>query len=247
MANLSWNSMISGGNHGFMRRFKPKEWWIVCSDSLTVNSSQMKRIKKGDGNWYRGVFEKNDATFALQKSDEKEWDSRRTWFSRSITSIKRHKPNCTTSPICFGNVRCVAISIACIAEATAPERTSFPTCPGRIFWKYCRIPPTRKSAQNNGRLTVGKPLVERISRKQAKDVQHGISVGVRHQRMGVITGTARFAPPCGTTFRNRKPGRIHRRVARVVSRQKRIVAQGTERHFTGSRNAGIEIRRGDVR
>ena len=45
---------------------------LYDSDSLTVNSSQMKRIKKGDGNWYRGVFEKNDATFALQKSDEKE-------------------------------------------------------------------------------------------------------------------------------------------------------------------------------
>jgi putative lipoprotein (rSAM/lipoprotein system) len=41
-------------------------------DSLTVNSSQMKRIKKGDGSWYQGVFEKNDANFALKNSDAKE-------------------------------------------------------------------------------------------------------------------------------------------------------------------------------
>jgi hypothetical protein len=32
----------------------------------------MKRIKKGDGSWYRGVFEKTDANFSLQKSDKKE-------------------------------------------------------------------------------------------------------------------------------------------------------------------------------
>lgn len=45
---------------------------LYGSDSLTVNSSQMKRIKKGDGSWYQGAFEKTDANFSLQKSDKKE-------------------------------------------------------------------------------------------------------------------------------------------------------------------------------
>lgn len=36
-------------------------------DSLTVNSSQMKRIKRGSG-WYEGVFEKKDADFTLTHS-----------------------------------------------------------------------------------------------------------------------------------------------------------------------------------
>lgn len=41
-------------------------------DSLTVNSAQMKRIKKGSGSWNRGVFEKTDANFTLKKAEEKE-------------------------------------------------------------------------------------------------------------------------------------------------------------------------------
>lgn len=41
-------------------------------DSLTVNSAQMKRIKKGSGSWNQGVFEKTDANFTLKKAEEKE-------------------------------------------------------------------------------------------------------------------------------------------------------------------------------
>ncbi len=45
---------------------------LYAPDSLIVNSAQMKRIKKGDGNWYEGVFEKTDANFALKNRAEKE-------------------------------------------------------------------------------------------------------------------------------------------------------------------------------
>ncbi len=38
---------------------------IYAPDSLVVNSSQMKKIKKGDGKWFEGPFEKNDAHFKL--------------------------------------------------------------------------------------------------------------------------------------------------------------------------------------
>lgn len=36
-------------------------------DSLKLNSSQMKKIKKGDGSWYAGAFEKKDVNFKLEK------------------------------------------------------------------------------------------------------------------------------------------------------------------------------------
>ena len=39
-------------------------------DSLTVNSSQMKKIKNGTGNWYKGVFEKTDANYTLKKEEK---------------------------------------------------------------------------------------------------------------------------------------------------------------------------------
>lgn len=45
---------------------------LYAPDSLIVNSAQMKRIKKGSGNWNEGVFEKTDANFALKNSNEKE-------------------------------------------------------------------------------------------------------------------------------------------------------------------------------
>ncbi|MDO5523962.1 MAG: radical SAM-associated putative lipoprotein [Bacteroidia bacterium] len=40
---------------------------FYAPDSLTVNSSQMKRIKKGSGSWNEGVFEKTDSHFQLKK------------------------------------------------------------------------------------------------------------------------------------------------------------------------------------
>ncbi|MGI6047801.1 MAG: radical SAM-associated putative lipoprotein [Petrimonas sp.] len=38
---------------------------LYAPDSLKVNSSQMKKIKKGSGSWFEGTFEKTDANFQL--------------------------------------------------------------------------------------------------------------------------------------------------------------------------------------
>ena len=43
-----------------------KNGGLYTPDSLKINSSQMKKIKKGTGSWFEGTFEKTDANFQLK-------------------------------------------------------------------------------------------------------------------------------------------------------------------------------------
>ena len=43
---------------------------LYATDSIKVDWSQMKKVKKGEGNWYDGVFEKKDVNFILTQYNQ---------------------------------------------------------------------------------------------------------------------------------------------------------------------------------
>lgn len=43
---------------------------LFTGDSLKIKTSEMKRTKKGKGNWYEGAYEKNDADFELKQNPD---------------------------------------------------------------------------------------------------------------------------------------------------------------------------------
>ncbi len=52
------------------------------TDSLVVWVSEMKQVKKGDGNWYLGIFEKQDANFSLKYQNVAEYGVIATTFKK---------------------------------------------------------------------------------------------------------------------------------------------------------------------